>query len=56
LASRPDLTREDLCRALVGSWETTFRVEMTPDRLSVAEAAVVAESSHVRDLAVTQTV
>ncbi len=55
-ASRRDLTREAVCRALVASWETAFGVELVPGRLSVDEAAVVAESSHSRDLTVTQTV
>lgn len=47
------LTPDDVCRALVASWERTFDVDLRPGRLSSEEAAVVAESSHARDLTVT---
>lgn len=55
-ASRPDLTPEKVCRALVANWQTTFGVDLIPGGLSADETAAVAESSHARDLTVTQTV
>ncbi len=55
-AYRHDLTGDDVCHALVASWERLFGVELFPGRLSIDEACAVAESSHSRDLTVTQTV
>lgn len=55
-ASRPDLTPEKVCRALIASWQTTFGVDLIPGGLSADETSAVAESSHARDLTVTQTV
>jgi lipoate-protein ligase A len=53
-AHRSDLTREDVCRALVAGWERTFGAQLLPSGLSVDEAAAVAKSTHSRDLTVTR--
>jgi lipoate-protein ligase A len=53
---RGDLTRENVCRALVTNWERFFGVELLPGELSADEAALVAQSSHGRDLTLTQPV
>jgi lipoate-protein ligase A len=55
-AYRGDLTRENLCQALVTSWERVFGVDLLPGELSADESALVAESLHARDLTVTQPV
>ena len=55
-ASRDDLTREEVCRALIASWERLFDVELLPGEISADEAVAVAETSHARDLTVTQPV
>lgn len=56
LAHRQGVTHEHVRRALVASWSRTFSVELAPGRLTAAEQAAVAESSSLRDLAVTQVV
>jgi lipoate-protein ligase A len=51
-----DLSREDVCQALVTNWERLCGVELLPGELSVDEAGFVAKSSHARDLTVIQPV
>lgn len=55
-ALRPGLTREHVCDALVASWRRSFGIALFPGPLSTDERTVVAQSSHQRDLAVTQPV
>lgn len=55
-ANRGGLTPDHVCRALVASWERLFTVALRPSGLTPDESAAVAESSHSRDLAVTQAV
>jgi lipoate-protein ligase A len=53
---RPTITSDDVYGALVTNWERLFGVTLCPGGLTADEAAVVAESSRARDLAVTQPV
>jgi len=52
-ASRNGLTYDDLCLALATSWRTTLDVDFVPGSLCAEEDALVAESSHARDLTAT---
>ncbi|MEW6682893.1 MAG: lipoate--protein ligase family protein [Nitrospirota bacterium] len=55
-AHRESVTPVEVCQTLVASWERLFGVALRPAALTADEAAAVAETSHARDLTVTQPV